>query len=562
MAVDAGVPRLAALPSIPWHRRLYGLGSIYGKTLRDSRLGVLVVGGVLGFMVLAGGAEMTSAYGTLAARRELDALATTLPPVMRGLYGNPVSVGTIGGFVSWHYGAYLTLLAGLWSILALSSTIAGEARRGSLDLAVAVPLPRALIAIEKLAGHVTALLIAAAIIAGAAWATGAAFAAFPGDEIPPVAALSFGAGIALKALMAGSVAFLLATFVGRGIAAGIAGAVLFGGYVVTSYRAVVPAFDVMADVSWLGWTADHLPLAGRSDWGSLGLVAVASALLLGVGVASFVRRDIGITGTTRMPGLPRVLLGTGGPVRRAISDVLPMSVAWGVGLGIYGLLMAAASRAFVDEMAKAPSLLAMAQSMLPGMDWTTPVGFLELLFVDFGLVLVGLAAATLVWGRMADESEGRLELLLTTPLTRARWVVVSGIGAWLGIALIIVIVATALAIGLSAAGGEIGTPLVGTLVLAFYGAALVGIGIGVGGLIGPTLAAPVVTAFAIGTFLVDLLGPALSLPDWLQQLALSNHVGDPMLGTWDLGGMLVCLILAIGGLALAAWGLQRRDVRG
>lgn len=562
MAVDAGAPRLVTLRSTPWHQRLYGLGSIYGKTLRDLRLGVLVVGGVLGLMVLAGGAEMTSAYGTLAARRELDALATTLPPVMRGLYGDPLNVGTIGGFVSWHYGAYLTLLAGLWSILALSSTLAGEARRGSLDLAVAAPLSRAIIAIEKLAGHITALLIAAAIIAAAAWAAGAVFAAFPGDPIPPAAALGFGAGIALKALMAGSVAFLLATFVGRGIAAGIAGAVLFGGYVVTSYQAVVPAFDVIADLSWLGWTADHLPLAGRWDWGSLGLVAVATALLLGIGVLGFVRRDIGISGTTRLPGLPRVLLGTGGPARRSASDVLPMSVAWGVGLGLYGLLMAAASRAFVDEMTKAPSLLAMAQRLLPGMDWTTPVGFLELLFVDFGLVLVGLAAATLVWGRMADEAEGRLEVLLTTPLTRARWVVVNGIGAWLGVVLIILIVAAALVVGVSAAGGEIVTPLIGMHVLALYGAALVGIGIGIGGLVGPTLAAPAVMGFAIATFLVDLLGPALSLPDWLQQLALTNHVGDPMLGAWDLGGMVVCVALAVGGLALGTWGFQRRDVRG
>jgi ABC-2 type transport system permease protein len=562
MTVDAGRPRLATLPSIPWHRRLYGFGSIYGKTLRDARLGVLVVGGVLGFMVLAGGAEMTSAYATLAARRELDAIATTLPPVMRGLYGDPLNVGTIGGFVSWHYGAYLTLLAGLWSILALSSTLAGEARRGSLDLTVAAPLPRALVAIEKLAGHVTALFMAAALVALAGWAAGVLFAAFPGDEISPAAALSFGAGIALKALMAGSVAFLLATLLGRGVAAGIAGAILFGSYVVTSYRAVVPAFDVLADLSWLGWTADHLPLAGQSDWGSLGLAALASCVLLGIGVVGFVRRDIGISGATRLPGLPRVLLGTGGPVRRSFSDVLPMSVAWGVGLGLYGLLMAAASRAFVDEMAKAPSLLAMAQSLLPAMDWTTPVGFLELLFVDFGLVLVGLAAATLVWGRMADESEGRLELLLTTPLTRARWAVVSGIGAWLGIVLSIIIVAAALVVGVSAAGGEVGTPLIGMHVLALYGAALVGIGVGVGGLLGPAFAAPVVTAFAIATFLVDLLGPALSLPDWLQQLALSNHLGEPMLGTWDLGGTLACLALAVGGLGLGVWGMRRRDVGG
>ena len=145
--------------------------------------------------------------------------------------------------------------------------------------------------------------------------------------------------------------------------------------------------------------------------------------------------------------------------------------------------MAAASRAFVDELAKAPSLLEMIDSMLPGMDWSTPVGFLELLFVDFGLVLVGLAAATLVAGRMGDESAGRFELLLATPVSRARWAVANGIGALLGIAVITAFVAAALAVGVTAAGGEVGTPLVGTLVLALYGAALVGVGFAVGGLV-------------------------------------------------------------------------------
>jgi ABC-2 type transport system permease protein len=561
MAVDASAPRAAvAINPIPLRRRLYGFGSIYGKTLRDSRLGVLVVGGLLGFMILAGGGEMTSTYGTLDARRELDALSATLPPVMRGLYGNPVNVGTIGGFVTWHYGAYLALLAGLWSILALSSTLAGEARRASLDLVAVAPLSRTLIALEKLAGHVTALAIAAAVIAVAAWATGAVFAVFPGDEIPPTAAVAFGAGIAVKALMAGSVAFALAALVGRSAAAGIAGAILFGGYVVTGYRAVVPAFDAVAGLSWLGWTADHLPLAGRSDWGSLGLVAVASAVLLGIGVVAFVRRDIGITGTSRVPGLPPVLLGIGGPVRRSFGDVLPASVAWGVGLGLYGLLMAAASRAFVDELAKAPSLLEMIDTLFPGMDWSTPVGFLQVLFVDFGLVLVGLAAATLVAGRMGDELAGRFELLLATPLSRVRCAVANGVGAVLGIAVVTAFVAGSLAIGVTAAGGEMGTPLVGTLVLALYGAALVGVGFAVGGLVGPSFAGWAVAGLAIGTFLVDILGPALALPDWLQQLALSNHVGAPMLGTWDLGGIAACLVLAVGGLALGAWGLRRRDV--
>ncbi len=563
MAASAGAPPIAApLPPIPLRRRLYGFGSIYGKTLRDSRLGFLVVAGFLGFLVLAGGGVAASEYGTLDARHELAVLSATLPPVMRGLYGNPVNVDTLGGFVTWHYGAYIALLASLWSILALSSTLAGEARRGCLDFVAAAPLPRMVIALEKLAGHVTALAAAAAVIALAAWAVGAFFAVFPGDEVSPAAAAGFGVGIAIKALMAGAVAFALAALLGRGAAAGIAGALLFGGYVVTSYRAVVPAFDAVAGLSWLRWTADHLPLAGQSDWGSLGLVAVASALLLGIGIVAFARRDIGITGTTRMPGLPRALLGVGGPVRRSFGEVLPASVAWGAGLGLYGLLMAAASRAFVDELAKAPSFLEIIENMLPGMDWSTPVGFLELLFVDFGLVLVGLAAATLVAVRMGDESAGRCELLLATPLSRVRWVLASGIGAWLGIAVITAFVAAALAAGVSAAGGEVGTPLVGTLVLALYGAGLVGVGFAVGGLSGPSFAGPTVAALVIGTFLVDVLGPVLTLPDWLQQLALTNHVGEPMLGTWDPGGIAVCLVLAVGGLALGAWGFRRRDVEG
>jgi putative exporter of polyketide antibiotics len=84
----------------------------------------------------------------------------------------------------------------------------------------------------------------------------------------------------------------------------------------------------------------------------------------------------------------------------------------------------------------------------------------------------------------------------------------------------------------------------------------------VGGLFGPSFAGPAVAALVIGTFLVDILGPALNLPGWLQDLALSNHVGEPMLGTWDLGGIGGCLVLAVGGLALGAWGFRRRDVGG
>ncbi len=59
----------------------------------------------------------------------------------------------------------------------------------------------------------------------------------------------------------------------------------------------------------------------------------------------------------------------------------------------------------------------------------------------------------------------------------------------------------------------------------------------------------------IVTYLVDLLAPALRLPDWLHQLALTSHLGQPMVGAWDPGGTLACLAIAAGGLAM-----RRRDV--
>ena len=555
-------PAAYPTPHVPLVRRLYGLGSVFGKTVRDSRFAALATGGLLVVLVFAGGMAMSTTYGTLETRRELAALTSTLPPVLRGFYGNPVAVDTLGGFISWHYGAYLALLGGLWSILALSSTLAGEARRGSLDFMLAAPGSRRAVALEKLAGHVVALTAAMVAVAVATWLTGTVGATFPQDRIGPAAAVAFALAIGLKALVAGAVAFALAPFVGRGAAAGIAGAVMLGGYLVTSYRHVVPAFDGLANLSWFGWTYDHLPLAGRYEWAGVGLLALAVAALLVVGIEAFTRRDVAVTDGLRMAGLPRATLGLGGPARRAFGDLLPGTLAWGIGLAVYGVIMAASARIFSDELARSSALAAAVRSLVPGVDVTTTAGFLQYAFIDLGLILVGLAAATLVGTRSSDETAGRLELLLATPMSRVRWALASGTALYTAIAVVVACLAVALAGGVASAGDDPVRAAAGTVVLVLYGAALAGVGIAVGGCFGPAFAAPTVAALAIATFLVDLLAPLLDLPSWVADLSLSAHLGQPMIGTWDVPGMLACACIAVGGLVVGAWGLWRRDVRG
>ena len=62
-------------------------------------------------------------------------------------------------------------------------------------------------------------------------------------------------------------------------------------------------------------------------------------------------------------------------------------------------------------------------------------------------------------------------------------------------------------------------------------------------------------------WLIDIVVPALGLPAFVHDLALTAHFGQPMLGVWDPVGIVVSLLLAVGGVAIGAWGFARRDLR-
>ncbi|MHB8459950.1 MAG: hypothetical protein ACYDAK_02720 [Candidatus Limnocylindrales bacterium] len=560
MAVEIG---RAPLPAPHWHisrwSRVYGFGSVYAKTLRDSRLAFLVIVGLLGGLMLAAGGAVGEALGTPAARADMVRLANSMPPIIQGLAGKAVNIGTLGGYITWKYGTFFAMIASLWSILALSATLATEARRGSLEFVASAPFGKRRLALEKLAAHLTAVVGAMMIVAFSAWLAGAAFGTQPGDAIPPQAAIGFALWVGLVALASGGLAFALAPFLGRAGAAGIAGFVLVAGYLLNGYQASVPAFAGPASLTWFSWTADQLPLAGRYDWASLLPVAIVAFGLCGVGVEAFARRDVGATRSVRTPGLPRAVLGLRGPVGRAFAERLPSALAWGLALGIFGLVMAAASRSLADAMARSPDLATTFRAIFPTFDITSAGGFLQLL-IQLELIVVGFAAATLVAGWASDETSGRLEMLLATPLARRTWAVGSGIGAFLAIAIMTIVFAVGVGIGAFMAGSDALTPMAGSVTLGLYAAALAGIGFGIGGLVRTTIAAEIVALIVTATFLVDLLAPALKLPGWVHQLALTAHMGQPMVGSWDIGGVVACLVLAVGGLAVGGWGMRRRDV--
>jgi ABC-2 type transport system permease protein len=181
-------------------------------------------------------------------------------------------------------------------------------------------------------------------------------------------------------------------------------------------------------------------------------------------------------------------------------------------------------------------------------------------FFGFGALLVAAAAALLANGWASDETNDRLEVLLGAPLTRARWVIESGLGVMAAIAAMALLTAVLVAAGVVAAGDDPWNPVLGVLVLGAYCAALAGVGLAVGGLFRAGIAAVVAGGVGLAFYLLDVLGAALQLPEAVLDLSLTQHLGMPMAGVFDGVGVAVCLALAIGGVIVAALGLGRRDI--
>jgi ABC-2 type transport system permease protein len=556
VSAEVGAPPVAAaLPAIPFRHRIYGFGSIYGKTIRDSRLAFIIAAGLLGGMALVMGLAVSSVFPTPAARLEVDKLIGSIPASMVNLFGKPVSLGTLGGYMTFKYGAIFALGTALWSILALSSTLAGEARRGSLDFVAAAPFGKRRIALEKLAAHLTMLGLAMAILAVMTTGSSTLFGdAALGDQIPLLSSVGFALWCGFLAVFFGGLAFALAPLLGRAGSAGVASLVMLVLWVANG-------LDVggIVVLSPFRWTADHIALVGRYDWLPLGLVGIVAVILLAIGVELFVRRDLGVTAGLSLPGLPAAVLGVRGPISRAFGEQLPRALSWGIGLGLMGALIASLVGPMASQLGKDPNLSQTFAAIFPGFDLASTGGWLQL-YAELLFIAAGFAAATFVSKWASDETEGRLEMVLTTPTARARWVIAGGVAALLAIVVMTVLFAAGIGLGAASGGVAAGDPMVGSAALGLYAAAIAGVGIAVGGLWRTSLAAEIAALLVVATYLIDLIAPPLKLPDWVHQLALTAHIGQPMVGAWDPVGIVACLVIAVGGVLLGAWGMARRDV--
>lgn len=541
--------------------RLFGLGSVFGKTFRDSRNTAIGLGVILGMIVVVTAATIAAEFDTVEKRLAIAAQMSSLPAIFQGMLGEMIGIDRLGGFLSWRTINFLPIIVGIWSVVAMSGLLAGELARGSMDLLATTPRTRARLAVEKLGGFLLALAIAIVLFAILAYLAIAAFGTLPTDPVGVDAVVGHAAWLFVVGLAPGALSFGVAPFLGRAGALAAGGIGLFASFIVSAYAGTISALETLEPVSYFAVTAGHRPIAGVSDWASVGVVSVASLGLLAVGVLAFARRDLLVPtgGRVRLPTLPVFLAG---PYTRSLGERLPAATVWGFGLALFGLIVSFSVDEFVETLSGIPEIVNMIRQLFPDADLGTAAGFLQLAFFSEAILFLSIATATLVGGWASDEGERRLELILSAPLTRAGWAVRSALAVMTGIAVMTVLLVVGVIAGSStqAAAGDLASVATGVSVLGLYGMALAGIGLAVGGLVRPTLAAPVTLGVALTFFLWELIGSIAGFPDEVLDLALSRHLGQPMLGQYDWPGMAACVVLALGGIALCAIGMRRRDI--
>jgi ABC-2 type transport system permease protein len=543
------------------------LSSVFLKTLRDYRVAILGWGIGMGLVVISPMASVAALVTTPQARQQLVGLAASF-----AWNADPVAVDTIGGYATFKIGIFMFLIA-LWPLLAGSRMLRGEEDRGSMDVLLSLPRPRLNVALEKLAAMWVALFVMGVLIGLLAFAGGKKF----GADFNLVDGLLFGLNLALISALFGGLALLISQFTEeRGPAAGWTAGLLLISVVVDMVHRVVPNsewFSRLSPIYYYNLSKPLIPSYGTNA-GAMAVQLVLAAALGGAAVWLFVRRDIG--GTVPLPRrlrLPERPASRALPVgdwslrsvyTRSLGMIAMPTFWWTLGIAAFAGWMVYAVQLLETKMSTllsgSPGFTSLIKN-LGGGDAAVNAGFLSAMFFFLPLFLMGFAV-TQVNRWSADEGDGRLELVLATPQSRAS--VLLGRFAALATAAIAISVVTLLASAVAAAaaglqidGGNLAAATLGMIPLGLLIAAF---GYLASGWLRTAADTGLLSFVLAAWFFISFIGPELKLPDATLRLSAFYYYGTPLLHGLQLTSVLGVVAVAAVALALGTLRFARKDI--
>jgi len=253
-------------------------------------------------------------------------------------------------------------------------------------------------------------------------------------------------------------------------------------------------------------------------------------------------------------------------VRRGLRDQRRAALAWGIGFGLFGAMMAAIwpsiEHTMTDLIKNYPPGLKKAFGIVQ-LDSVERYVDAELLSVIVPLALAFLAIRIVAQATVGAEDRGHLDTLLSLPLSRR--VVVSASVAVAGIVLAAILVVmgvltwlagTLAGTGISATTLAGGFANVWPLAMAFAGLAAV-----VAGLTHrPSTVTYVTGATLVGMYAIDLVGKLADAVEPLRAISAFRYYGSAIQNGFDVSHAVTLVVAALVLTAIGAALFERRDV--
>jgi ABC-2 type transport system permease protein len=213
-----------------------------------------------------------------------------LPDYFRGFLGEAGSMTTPEGFLNTEFFSWIPLLLITLAIIGGTGALAGEEGAGTLDLLLAQPVTRTRLVLEKTIGLALAIAFAA-VASFLGFLLGTAFVD-----------IAIGLGRVWSAVLNMIPITLLflalslwgsAALPSRGAAALLSIGVVVAAYFLYMVGATVTLLETPRKLSPFYWADGGHVLLHGFDWARAGGLLAVAALLLGLALWSFQRRDIG-----------------------------------------------------------------------------------------------------------------------------------------------------------------------------------------------------------------------------------------------------------------------------
>ena len=531
--------------------------------LRLGRWGIAGFGAVAFLVTLLQSAGFYRVAGrTEAERQAFGRSMSILAAQFSAIVPPPVRPDTVGGYVQFRAFGSLAIAFAIWALVAASGAMRGDEERGIVEAVLAAGLSRPRMITARLAGFALGSLVAAL----AATAGLLAGVASGGETFSATAAV--GAAVALAALgvCCYSLTTLLVQLTSARSATVFAGIVLLALFLINSLSRT---FDGLARWRWLSpfhyyeLSSPLVPGGGLDARATSILITIALATAVPAALA-FSFRDIG-SPLFRFPARarPASFEMSRSPVWRVpiVRDLYERRISllvWAAGLAALSAVFVVLTKTIVQPLLAIPALAAYFAFFLKGDVYTSFLGYI---WFGFAQLLMAGFAITHVARWSAEDADGRLDLILSGPISRVRVVVERVIVLMLGALLVAGV--SGVAVGVEAHYQAIeldGRRLAeATLLLVPFTLVFGAVGALLAGWI-PRAAVALLGAFAFASYLIVQLGPIFKLPEWAEDLSAFKLYGQPLTAGVDQTGLVITLAIVVGGLAASAIVMQGRDI--